>query len=179
MSFFSRRRSFFLNFAILFFFLGGWIYSYISPALKGLLAEDDFVLYGTVTHAAVPSIFGGSDIPFFDKISFQINEDEKANFVLYASQELLDDMSEWFSFGAVDAGLIPLEITAARIDDNTFIVHALSSTYGDLDEESLKIDYQVYYAFIGVCFVSFLGLVGFIFLILWLFLKRRPRTSLS
>lgn len=176
MSFFAKRRPFFLNFAILFIFVGGWIFSYLSPALKGLMAEDEFVLYGTVTHATVPSIFGGSDIPFFDKINFQMNEDEEANYVLYASQELLDDMSDWFSFGAMDAGEIPLEITAARIDEKTFIVHAISSSYGDLDIEALKMDYQVYYAFLGVCLVGALGLIGFIFFVLWLFLKRRTTT---
>lgn len=152
------------------FFLAGWLFSYVSPVIKGLWHSDEsLTLYGTVTRASVPSIFGGTDIPFFDKVKFQINEDENANFVLYASQELLDEMSDWFSFGAVDAGSVPLEIEAVRLEGNQFIVHSISSTYGDLDFESLVLDYQVYYA----CIVGFLALVGFIFLILWLVKKRR------
>lgn len=172
MSFFSRRKPFFLNFAFLFFFLAGWVFSYLSPAVKAL-TEEDLVLYGTVTRATVPSIFGGSNIPFFDKVNFQINEDENANFVLYASQEMLDEMSEWFSFGAVNAGAVPLEIQAARVNDNTFVVHSLSSSNGDLDFDALTMDYQVYYAFIGVCLVVCLGVVGLAFLILWLVIRRR------
>lgn len=172
MNFFSRRKSFLLNFALLFFFVAGWLYSYISPAVNAL-PQDDYVFYGTVTHATVPSIFGGSDIPFFDKVNFQINEDENANFVLYASQEILDDMSEWFSFGAVNAGTIPLEIGAARVDGNTFVVHYMSSSDGELDFETLTMDYQVYYAFIGICLVIGLAFVGFVFSILWLVIRRR------
>lgn len=152
--------------------MAGWIFSYLSPAVNAL-AEEDLLLYGTVSRATVPSIFGGTNIPFFDKVNFQINEDEDANFVLYASQEMLDEMSEWFSFGAVNASTIPLEIQAARLKDNTFVVHALSSSNGDLEFETLTMDYQVYYAFIGVCLVVGLGLIGLVFLILWLVLRRR------
>lgn len=152
--------------------MAGWISSYLAPAVSAL-AEEDLVLYGTVTRATVPSVFGGTNIPFFDKVNFQINEDENANFVLYASQEMLDEMSEWFSFGAVNAGTIPLEIQAARVKGNTFVVHSLSSSNGDLDFETLTMDYQVYYAFIFACLVAGLLLVGIILLILWFAIRRR------
>ncbi|SHL08894.1 hypothetical protein SAMN05720468_11338 [Fibrobacter sp. UWEL] len=183
MSFFSRRKPVFLNFGLLFIFVAGWIFSYMSPAIKGMLSSDGFMLkdfemedqlfFGTVTRATVPSIFGGTDIPFFDKVNFQINEDENANFVLYASQEMLDEMSEWFSFGAVNASVVPLEIRAARLDDNTYVVHSLASTDGEMDVESLVVNYQFYYAFVGLTLVLGLGLVGVALLILWFAVRRR------
>ncbi|MCQ2098132.1 MAG: hypothetical protein MJY87_09375 [Fibrobacter sp.] len=186
MSFFKSRRSVLLDVAILCFFLGGWVYSYLSPVVRGLMDEhefclkdfemDDYHFFGTVSHASVPSLFGGTDIPFLDKVNFQINSDEDSKFVLYASQEIMDEMSEWYSFGGFGAGSIPLEIIAARVDEHTFVVHYMASADGELDFETLVEDYQFHYAFLGVCLVAILGLLGLIFLILWLVLKRKSGT---
>ena len=93
MRFFTSRKPALLNFSLLLIFLAAWLSSYMWPALKGLLQEDD-LFYGTVSHAAIPSVFGGSNVPFFDKTIFQINGDEQANFILYASREMLDDMAD-------------------------------------------------------------------------------------
>lgn len=141
------------------------------PALKGMLYEDH-LFYGTVTHASIPSIFGGSDIPFMDKTMFQINGDDQATFILYASQEMMDDMSEWFSFAAMDAGTIPLEISAARIDDHRFVVHSIASSDGELDFDDLVMDYQVYYAFIGACIVGAMAVAALVLFVLWIVKKR-------
>ena len=94
MSFFTTRKPVYLNLSLLFAFLGGWIFSYLFPVVKSFIVEDD-LFYGTVTHAAIPSVFGGSDIPFFDKTMFQINGDDQVTFVLYASKEILDEMLIW------------------------------------------------------------------------------------
>ena len=142
------------------------------PPLKGLLQEE-YLFYGTVSHAAIPSIFGGSDIPFFDKTIFQINGDNQANFILYASQEMLDDMSDWYSFASHNAGDIPLEVSAARINEKTFVVHSISSADGELDFEELVMEYQVYYAFIGCALVLALAVASLVLLIMWLAKKRR------
>lgn len=95
------------------------------PALKGLMQEEH-LFYGTVSHAAIPSIFGGSNIPFFDKTIFQINGDDQANFILYASEDMLNNMAEWYSFASRDAGDIPLEISASRILFVWFFSHQKS-----------------------------------------------------
>lgn len=172
MSFFSSRKPIYLNIAFLLLFLGGWLFSYMFPVLKGLF-QDDHLFYGTVTHASIPSIFGGSDIPFFDKIMFQINGDDQTTFVLYASKDLLNDMSDWYSFGAVNAGDVPLEISAARVGENKFVVHGIASAEGELDFQALVMDYQVNFAFLGVILVGLMVLVALIFLLVWLVKKRR------
>lgn len=172
MQFFSSRKPALLNFALLFLFLAVWLFSYMMPAIKGLIKEEH-LFYGTISHASIPSVFGGSNIPFFDKTLFQINGDDQATFVLYASQEMLDEMSDWFSFAAKNAGDIPLEIAASRARDNLFIVHSLSNSNGDLDFETLVMDYQVYYGFIGCCIVGLLLLFSLILFILWLVKVRK------
>ena len=172
MRFFTSRKPALLNFSLLLMFLAGWLMSYLLPALKGLLQEEH-LFYGTVSHAAIPSIFGGSNIPFFDKTIFQINGDDKANFILYASAEMLDNMSEWYSFASRNAGDIPLEISASRVNDKTFIVHSMSSTDGEIDFDTLVIDYQVYYAFIGCAIVLAMALASLSLFILWVVKKRR------
>ena len=172
MSFFSSRKPAYLNFAFLFIFLGGWLFSYMQPVLKGLV-QDDHLFYGTVTHASIPSVFGGTDIPFLDKTMFRINGDDEVTFYLYASKEIMDDMSDWFSFAAKNAGEVPLEIGAARVSDDKFVVHSISSTEGDLEFDDLVMDYQVYYGFIGVVIVGCMWLFALVLLILWL-VKKRP-----
>ena len=172
MRFFTSRKPALLNFSLLLLFLAGWLFSYMLPALKGLL-EEEHLFYGTVSHAAIPSVFGGTNIPFFDKTLFQINGDEQATFILYASQEMLDDMSDWFSFASNNAGEIPLEIEASRINNNQFIVHSMASTDGELDFGSIVLDYQVYYAFIGCSIVLAMALASLALFILWIVKKRR------
>lgn len=169
--FYTSRKPVLLHFAILLLFLASWVLSYMMPALKGFM-EEDKLFYGTVTHASIPSIFGGSDIPFFDKTMFQINGDDQANFVLYASKEMMDDMSEWYSFAAMNAGDIPLQITAARVKNNLFVVHSFSTMDGGLDFDELVMDYQVYYAFIGCGIVGAMALLALVLLIMWLVKKR-------
>lgn len=172
MRFFTSRKPALLNFSLLLMFLAGWLMSYLLPALKGLLQEEH-LFYGTVSHAAIPSIFGGTNIPFFDKTIFQINGDDQVNFILYASEEMLDNMSEWYSFASRNAGDIPLEISASRVNDKTFIVHSMSSTDGEIDFDTLVIDYQVYYAFIGCAIVLAMALASLSLFILWVVKKRK------
>ena len=172
MRFFTSRKPALLNFSLLLMFLAGWLMTYLMPALKGLMQEEH-LFYGTVSHAAIPSVFGGSNVPFFDKTIFQLNGDDQVNFILYASAEMLDDMSEWYSFASHNAGDIPLEISASRINDKTFIVHSMASADGELDFDTLVIDYQVYYAFVGCAIVVALALASLTLFILWIVKKRR------
>ena len=172
MRFFTSRKPALLNFSLLLMFLAAWLMSYLLPGLKGLIQEEH-LFYGTVSHAAIPSIFGGSNVPFFDKTIFQINGDDQVNFILYASKDILNDMAEWYSFAAVNAGDVPLEISASRIDDKTFIVHSMASTDGELDFETLVMEYQVYYGFIGCSIVLALALTSLVLFILWIVKKRR------
>ena len=172
MRFFTSRKPALLNFSLLLMFLAGWFLSYLMPALKGLMQEEH-LFYGTVSHAAIPSIFGGSNIPFFDKTIFQINGDDKVNFILYASADMLDTMSEWYSFASRNAGEIPLEISASRVNEKTFIVHSMSSSDGEIDFETLVMEYQVYYAFIGCSIVLAMALASLALFILWIVKKRK------
>lgn len=141
------------------------------PAVKGLTKEEH-LFYGTVSHASIPSVFGGSNVPFFDKIMFQINGDKNATFVLYTSKEMLEDMSDWFSFAAKNANEIPLEIYAAKVG-NRFIVHSLASTNGEVDFDTLVMDYQVYCGFIFCVIILLMLLISFVLLVFWLLKKRK------
>lgn len=172
MSFYSKRKPALLHFSILLLFLASWLLSYLWPAIKAL-SQDEHLFYGTVTHASIPSVFGGTNIPFMDKTMFQLNGDTHVTFVLYASPEIMEEMSEWFSFGAVNAGEIPLEVSAARVAEDRFVVHAISSTDGEVDFDELVMDYQVYYGFIGGCILAAMALSSTALFILWLVKRRR------
>ena len=159
MSRFRSRRSIFFNVALLLLLVVVWCVSYAGPVLQSFFKEEH-LFYGQVSYAAIPSIFGGSNVPFLDKTFFKINGDDSATFVLYASEEMLDSMSEWFNFAAVNVGEVPLEISAVRLSDNRFIVKSLASTDGKLDWEEVT-EYHLLYSLIvlgivGVCSVGFL-----------------------
>ena len=144
--------------------------SYAGPVLQSFFKEEH-LFYGRVSYAAIPSVFGGSNVPFLDKTFFKINGDDSATFVLYASEEMLDSMSDWFNFAAVNVDEVPLEISAVRLSGDRYIVKSLASTYGELDWDTL-VEYQLFYSLIvlgiiGVCFIGFL-----IFFILAI--KNRP-----
>lgn len=171
MSIFFSRRSTFFNIGFLFLVLGLWLFFYICPALKGFLAEEH-LFYGRVSYAAVPSIFGGSDIPFLDKTMFQINGDSGATFVLYASQEILEDMSEWFSFGARNVSSIPLEITATKISKGRFVVTSMASSDGEVEWDTIM-EYQFYWALIYIIIEAAFLLLFIVFMILGIRAKRR------
>lgn len=173
MNFFTSRKPALLNFGLLLLFLAGWLFTYLYPAVTSLTEDDSHLFYGTVSKASIPSVFGGSNIPFFDKTIFQINNNDDADFILYASREILDDLSEWFSFSNVNASSIPLEVSAVRVNENRFVVHSLASTDWELDFDTLVLDYQVPYMVMGLAIVGVMGLASFVLLLLWLIKKRR------
>ena len=156
---FRSRRSIYFNLALLLLLAVVWCVSYAGPVLQSFFKEEH-LFYGRVSYAAIPSVFGGSNVPFLDKTFFRINGDDSATFVLYASEEMLDSMSDWFNFAAVNVGDIPLEVCAVRLSGNRYIVKSMASTYGELDWETV-VGYQLFYSLIvlgiiGVCFVGFL-----------------------
>lgn len=156
---FRSKRSIYFNFALLLLLAVVWCVSYAGPVLQSFFKEEH-LFYGRVSYAAIPSVFGGSNVPFLDKTFFKINGDDSATFVLYASEEMLGSMSDWFSFAAVNVDEVPLEISAVRLSGNRYIVKSLASTYGELDWDTL-VEYQLFYSLIvlgiiGVCSVGFL-----------------------
>ena len=171
MSVFRVRKIAFINFGLLFIFLACWISWYIYPLAKSFFVEED-LFYGKVSYAAIPSLFGGTNLPFFDKTFFQINGDTQCTFVLYASDELLDDMSEWFDFSASNASEVPLEIYATRVGDR-FIVKAMASTDGELSWDELSVDYQFHWCFVGVSIVAVMMIIGLLLLVVGIVHKPR------
>jgi len=171
MSLFRVRKVVFVNFGLLLMFLACWVSFYIYPLAKSFFVEED-LFYGKVSYAAIPSLFGGSNLPFFDKTFFQINGDTDCMFVLYASDEILDSMAEWFDFSAVNAAEVPLEIYASRVG-NKFIVKSMASTNGALSWDDLAIEYQFYWCFVGVCVVAFMFACGLALVLIGVF--RKPR----
>lgn len=156
---FRSRRSIYFNLALLLLLAVVWCVSYAGPVLQSFFKEEH-LFYGRVSYAAIPSVFGGSNVPFLDKTFFKINGDDSATFVLYASEEMLDSMSDWFNFAAINVGDVPLEISAVRLSGNRYIVKSMASTYGELDWDTLA-EYQLFYSLIvlgiiGVCSVGFL-----------------------
>ena len=186
MSVFRVRKVAFINFGLLFIFLACWISWYIYPLARSVVKEftayemtdgsyeygmsdelgflAEHVFYGKVSYAAVPSLFGGSNIPFFDKIFFQLNGDSKCTFVLYANDEILDNMAEWYDFSAMNASDIPMEVRAVKVGDK-YIVKSMKSTDGELTWEELMDGYHFYWCFMGISLVVFMILVGLVLVI--------------
>ena len=169
-SYFHSRRSIFLHLAFLLLIVAVWAVSYMQPVLRSFFKEEH-LFYGKVSYAAIPSIFGGSNIPFLDKTYFRINGDDKATFYLYTSREINEEMSDWFDFAAVNAEEIPLEISAVRISDDKFIVKSLSNEYGELDWDTVS-EYQLYYSLLGLGLVGFCTIGCIVFVVLGIRCKR-------
>lgn len=176
LSFVRSRHSAFFNFAFLFVVLGAWLFFYIQPVLRGFFSEE-YLFYGKVSYAAIPSIFGNTDIPLLDKTYFQLNGDKNATFVLYASKEMLEDMSDWFHFGARNVGDVPIEVTATRARDNLFVVSSIANSEGFVEWDDLM-EYQFYWAMVYLA-VEGLCLVGFLFFLILGILSRRKRKRLE
>jgi hypothetical protein len=92
--------------------------------------------------------------------------------VLYANDDLLDDMAEWFDFSAMNASEIPLEIYASRVGDK-FIVKSMASKNGELSWDDLSADYQFYWCFMGVSVVAIMLILGII--LIFVALVHKPR----
>lgn len=172
-SFFQTRKYVYLNTSLLFLLIIAWCVSCTHLVVRSFFSEPH-LFYGTLSHASIPSLFGGSNIPFLDKTFFQINGDKDVTFILYSSQDLNDELAEWFSFASVDASSIPLEIYASRVKDNVFVVQSISTRDGGLDWEVLA-DYQMEYALIyaGITLLSFIAMV--FFLVLGIITKLPPK----
>lgn len=172
---FRTRHAAYFNFAFLFVVFGSWLFFYLQPVLRGFLSEE-YLFYGKVSYAAIPSIFGNTDIPLLDKTVFQINSDKDATFVLYASKDMLDEMSDWFSFGARNVSEIPLEVTASRVGKNRFVVSSMATSDGAVEWDTLM-EYQFYWAIIYLGIEALL-LVGFVVFIILGFRSRRKYKAL-
>lgn len=169
-SYFCSRRSVFFNIALLFLIVIVWTLSYMQPVLRSFFKEEH-VFYGKVSYASIPSLFGNSNIPFLDKTFFQINGDSDATFVLYASQEMLDDMSDSFSFAARNVEDIPIEINAVRISEDKFIVKSIATNDYELDWDTVS-EYQLWYCLIGLGIDAFCFICMTVFVILGIKSKR-------
>lgn len=172
LSIFCTRHSAYFNFAFLLAVLGSWLFFYVQPVLRGFLS-DEYLFYGKVSYAAIPSIFGNTDIPLLDKTYFQLNGDKDAMFVLYASKEILEEMSDWFQFGARNVGDISLEVSAARVGENRFIVTSMATSNGEMEWDTLM-EYQFQWAMIYLAVEAVL-FCGFVFFVVLGFRSRRRR----
>ena len=91
--------------------------------------------------------------------------------MLYASREMNETMSEWFSFSARNVEDIPIEVNAVRISDSKFIVKSIATTDAEMDWDTIS-EYQLYYSLVGLGIVL-LSLAGaFTFLIMGIKSKR-------
>lgn len=184
MSILRVRKVAFINFGLLLIFLASWISWYIYPLARTITKEfsveygfaaaewEEHFFYGKVSYAAVPSLFGGSNIPFFDKIYFQLNGDSKCTFVLYVNDDLLDELAEWFDFSESNASDVPMEVRAVKVGDK-FIVKSMASTDGALSWEDLMDGYHFYWCFVGVSIVAFMFILGII--LIFVALVHKPR----
>lgn len=181
--FFQSRKFAFLNTSLLFVVLIAWCVACSFYSVRNItkyVAGDSHLFYGTVSHAAIPSLFGGTDIPFLDRTMFQLNGNSDATFILYTSREINEEMAEWFSFSDMDVSSIPLEIHATRVADDAFVVTSLSSNDGDLDEEILM-EYQIQNLIIvaGIVLVCFVGFIVFLVLGIRTKVRREPVSEYS
>jgi len=179
MLFFQTRKYVYLNAALLFLLVIVWCVGSTHLVVRSLLVEPH-LFYGTLSHASIPSLFGGSNIPFLDKTYFQMNGDKDATFVLYSSAEMNEDMAEWYSFADMDASSIPLEIFAARVKDNVFVVQSIATNEGSLEWDEL-VEYQIEYLLIyaAIVLVCLIGFIVFLVLGIKTKMPRRRRIPRS
>ena len=160
-----------LNLAIFLTFTMIWLLSYMKPVFTSFLKEND-LFYGTVSFIAIPSIFGNTNIPFFDKQMFNINNDKEAEFHLYLSRNHKLDMMEWFKWWDTETQTpVPMEIKAARINKNVWIVKELTTINGSVSEEAIN-DYHLRIAFWGILIEASLLFTSIYFI--RFFLKQKP-----
>lgn len=188
MSVFRVRKVAFINFGLLFIFLSCWLSWYMYPLAKSVVKEipygdeysylEEHYFYGKVSYAAIPSLFGGSNIPFFDKIFFQLNGDTECTFVLYASDDILDRMAEWYDFSAMNASDVSLEVKAVKVGDK-FIVKSMASTDGELTWDELAVDYHFYWCFVGFCVVGVMFVGGVLLVLVGILHKPRRAKRLK
>lgn len=162
--FFQTRKYVYFNISLLFLLVIAWCVSSTHLVVRSFLTEPH-LFYGTLSHASIPSLFGGTNIPFLDKTFFQINGDKDVMFILYSSSDINDEMSEWFDFSDVNASRVPLEIWAARVKDNVFVVQSMATTDGGLEWEELA-EYQIENLLVvaGIALLSFIGMIVFLVL---------------
>ena len=194
MSIFRVRKVAFINFGLLFIFLASWISWYIYPLARSITKEftayemtdgsfeygfseelgflSEHVFFGKVSYAAIPKLFGGTNIPFFDKVYFQLNGDSKSTFVLYVNDEILDEMAEWYDFGAMNASDVPMEVRAVKVGDK-YIVKSMKSTDGELGWEFLMDGYHFYWCFVGIGLVSIMFVFGLVLVVVGIMHKPR------
>lgn len=169
-SYFRTRKSAYFNIALLFLVVITWILAYMQPVLRSFFKEEH-EFYGTVSYAAIPSLFGGTNIPFLDKTYFQLNGDDGATFYLYISREINDEMSEWFSFASMGVGDIPIQVSAVRVSNSRFVVKSISTSEYELDWDMVS-EYQLYYTIWGLGVVGVLFLAMIVFVVLGIRCKR-------
>ncbi len=133
--FFPRRfmnRFGCLNLSVFLCFLALYLFLQMKPVCKGLFGEED-LFYGYVSLVAVSSVWNETNVPLFDKVSFCINGDKKASFILALSKNQKEEMNQWFRWWDSETGnATALEIRAVRISDNTWVVHEINSREGSL-----------------------------------------------
>ena len=85
LAFLQTRKSAFFNIALLFLVAVVWCVASTHYVARSFFKEEH-LFYGTVSHASIPSLFGGTDIPFLDRTFFQINGDKDITFDIVAGK---------------------------------------------------------------------------------------------
>lgn len=98
-----------------------WIFQSV-PVLVTLPKQDE-LFFGMVSKAQQSALFG--------RVTFQINGDPNAKFVLWMNPANRDRFDEWFGPG------IGYQITARRTFQGDWIVYGMECAYGGLDMMSL------------------------------------------
>jgi hypothetical protein len=107
-----------------------------------------------------------------------LNGDTKCTFVLYATDEILDELSEWYDFSEANASEIPMEVRAVKVGDK-YVVKSMKSTEGELSWEFLMDGYHFYWCFMGLSLVAILTILGIILIFVALVHKPRRQKSES
>src|SRR5574344_704522 len=108
-----------------------------KPVFRGFFGEDR-LFYGTVRRVAVSSVWGGSDVPLFDKVHIGINGDGTQDFLLVLSKDQKRDMADWFRWlDPLTGKETAMEIHAKRAGDNTWLVNEIDTSEGYLDSGSV------------------------------------------
>lgn len=111
------------------------------------LGHEDDVFFGTVHYARQSPVLG--------KVTFRLNEDDRAEFQLWLDRANLPEFEKWFG------PKVPMMVMARRVSLNVWVVTGLACAQGALDAQRLS--RQRIWAFIFFMGISLLILMGWVY----------------
>lgn len=127
-----------LNFIFLLLMLSFFIALAVKPLAAGFFGKEQ-IFFGKPSMIRESPLWSGSGVPVLDKLTIHINDDKFAQFVIYFSKEQNERLLQWFhTWGEAKLEMLPLEIHANRIAEDTWIVTSIASPEGNIEKSEFS-----------------------------------------